>query len=272
VRRRPPEGAADRPLIHLVGTLVGIFVTSSGILLAADTAVTRSTTPATIAFERKIEITGDRSGAVFTGSAGWEGRAGLARADFRGVFREASARLRRATATPVAAQAETLAAALRREAESNTFPGLTASFPDGNVLTVLVAGYDGDRPEIHYARIRIAGGTARAAPSFVVQTERVSHCWLLAGKPEAALGLIDDDPRLPASLRRQPSVVILRDKRGCQKPLTEPPTRAFFLLAVEATAGHGPKFGIPPGAIGGDVDVLRITASGAEPIERVPRL
>jgi hypothetical protein len=247
-------------------------VTSSGILLAADTAVIRSATPVTIAFERKIEITGDRSGAVFTGSAGWEGRGGLARADFRGVFRDASARLRRAGATPVAVQVETLVAALRREAESNAFPGLAASFPDGDVLTVLVAGYDGDRPAIHFARVRIAGGPARAAPSFVVHAERVPHCWLLAGKPEAALGLLDDDPRLPASLRRQPSVVTLRGKRGCQEPLAEPPTREFFLLAVDATAGHGPRFGIPAGAIGGDVDVLRITAAGAEPIERVPRL
>jgi hypothetical protein len=247
-------------------------VTSSGILLAADTAVTRSAKPTTTTFERKIEITGDRSGAVFTGSAGWEGRAGRARADFRSVFRDASTRLRHAGATPVAAQAETLAAALRREAESNAFPGLAASFPDGDVLTVLVAGYDGDRPEIHYARLRIAGGAPRSAPSFVVEVERVSHCWLLAGKPEAALGLIDDDPRLPAALRRQPSVAILRDRRGCQEPLTEPPTRAFFLLAIDATAGHGPKFGIPPGVIGGDVDVLRITAAGVDPIERVPRL
>jgi hypothetical protein len=271
-RRRPPEGGADRPLIHLIGTLVGIFVTSSGILLAADTAVVRSANPATSAFERKLEITGDRSGAVFTGSAGWEARDGRARADFRGVFRDASARLRRAGATPVAVQAETLAAALRREAESNVFPELAASFPDGDVLTVLVAGYDGDRPAIHYARIRIAGGSSRAAPSFVVQAERVSHCWLLAGKPEAALGLLDDDPRLPGSLRQQPSVLTLRAQRGCQAPLAEPPTRAFFLLAVDATAGHGPRFGIPPGAIGGDVDVLRITAAGVEPIERVPRL
>jgi hypothetical protein len=247
-------------------------VTSSGILLAADTAVIRSATPATATFERKIEITGDRSGAVFTGSAGWEGRAGLARADFRGVFRDVSARLRRAGATPLAMQAETLAAALRHEAESNVFPGLAASFPDGAVLTVLVAGYDGDQRGIHYARIRLAGGPPRSAPSFVVQAERVSHCWLLAGKPETALALIDDDPRLPAPLRHQPSVVTFRDKRGCQEPLTEPPTRAFFLLAVDVTARHGPKFGIPAGAVGGDVDVLRITAAGAEPIERVPRL
>jgi hypothetical protein len=172
----------------------------------------------------------------------------------------------------VAVQAATLAAALKREAESNAFPGLAASFPDGDVLTVLVAGYDGDGPEIHYARIRIAGGSPRAAPSFVVRAERVSHCWLLAGKPEAALGLLDDDPRLPASLRRQPSVVALRGKRGCQEPQAEPLTRASFLVAVDATAGHGPRFGIPAGAIGGDVDVLRITAAGAEPIERVPRL
>jgi hypothetical protein len=253
---------------------VGIFVTSSGILLAADTAVTRAARPATVTFERKIEITGDRSGAVFTGSAGWEARSGahLARADFRGVFREVSAELRRASVAPVAVQVATLAAALKREAETNAFAGLASSFPEGDVLTVLVAGYDGGQHEIHYARIRIAGGTTAATPGFVVQAERVSHCWLLAGKPEAALGLIDDDPRLPASLRGQPSVVALRGKRGCHEPLTETPTREFFMIAVDATAGHGVKFGIPAGAIGGDVDVLRITGAGAGPIERIPRL
>jgi hypothetical protein len=140
------------------------------------------------------------------------------------------------------------------------------------VLTVLVAGYEGHAQEVYYARLRVAGGAPRTAPTFVVQLERVSHCWLLAGKPEAALGLIDDDPRLPVSLRRQPSVVTLRGKRGCHEPLTETPTREFFLIAVDATVGYGTRFGIPPGAIGGDVDVLRITEAGAGPIERVPRL
>jgi hypothetical protein len=251
---------------QVVGTLVGVFVTSSGIMLAADTAVTRSATAGGVVFERKLEVTGERSGAVFTGSAGWEVKSRAA--NFRAVFREASAQLRRAGAGPVATQVETLIGALRREAESNVFPGIAASFPDGDVLTVLVAGYDGPRPEVQYARLRIE----RRASSFSVQTHRVSHCWILAGKPEAALGLIDDDARLPAALRRQSPVVVLRDRRGCQESLTETQARDFFLVAVDATAVHGVKFGIPAGSVGGDVDVLRISPAGAVTVERIPRL
>ena len=249
--------------------MVGVFLTSSGILLATDTAITRSATPGVTTFARKIEITGERSGAALTGTAGWETRQGAA-ADFRGVFRDVGAQLRRMKAVPVAVQLDQLVAALKHEAESKVFLGIEGAFPDGDVLSVLVVGYEGLQPIVDYAKLRIDHNTLR----FRVNRGRVTlpYCWLLGGKPAAALALINDDPRLPDSLRRQPPVVVLQGfKSQCHGPLAEADARAFFLIAVEATVAHAAKFGVPDGIVGGDLDVLRITERGADPIERIRR-
>jgi hypothetical protein len=92
----------------LVGTLAGVFITSSGIILAADTALTQPGKPVT--FERKIEITGDRSAAIITGTTGWEVN-GVA-ADFTKVLRSLA---RQMGAVPIALQLERIVEAFKRE-------------------------------------------------------------------------------------------------------------------------------------------------------------
>jgi hypothetical protein len=258
-------------LTLLIGTLVGVFLTSSGIVLTADTAQIASTRPGAITYQRKIEVTGDRSGAALTGTAGWETRRGASAgpsANFRGVFRDISARLRRMRTVPVATQVETLIAALKREAESKVFLDIAEAFPDGDILTVVGVGYEGAHPVVHYAKLRIEPRALR----FVVERGRVSHCWLLAGKPAAAVALIDDDLRLPDSLRNHPAVAAIRPfRRACPGPLADADVVEFFRIAVETTGSHGTTFGIPDGSVGGDLNVLRITERGVGEIELIPR-
>ena len=248
-------------LTHLLGTLIGIFITSSGIIVAADTASTQSARPGRVTSERKIEMTGDHSGAALSGKPGWtaEWTGEKVTADLVGVFRAVSVQLRQAKSVPIATQVETLTAALKREAEANVFPAMEAWFPDGDLVTVYVAGYEGSQPVIHYATLHIDLSRRRVPPRFTVRRQQVLECWLLARQNAVALGLIDSDPRLPESLRSQPSVAVLQGfKQRCHGPLTETDARTFFLIALDATIAHGAKFGIPAGVVGGDLDVLRI--------------
>ena len=258
----------------LIGSLVGILITSSGIIVAADTAATQTARPGVVTSERKIEMTGDRSAVAITGNAGWDVMRGGRRvvADLHGVVRRVAAELRDAKNIPVAIQVERLVAAVKHEAESKAFPGMEASFPDGDILSVNVAGYDDGPPVIRYAKLRLDKTSPGTPTRFVVERGPEERCWLLSGHTQVALGLIDDDAKLPNALRGAPSVVIFRRYRElCDGTLSEVHARAFFLAAVNATVAHGAKFGIPNGSVGGDVDVLRITKNGADPIERVRR-
>jgi len=51
----------------MLGTLIGAFVTASGIVLSAGTLVSDAKTGTPIGLERKVELTGQFSGAAFNG-------------------------------------------------------------------------------------------------------------------------------------------------------------------------------------------------------------
>ena len=259
----------------LIGSLVGILIASSGIIVAADTAATQTARPGVVTSERKIEITGDRSAVAITGNGGWDVVTGDGRrivADLHGVVRRVAAELRGAKNISAAIQVERLVVAAKHEAESKAFPFMEAAFPDQDILSVNVAGYDDGPPVIRHAKLRLDKTSPGTPTRFVVERSPEERCWLLSGYTQVALGLIDDDARLPNALRGVASVVIFRRYRQlCDGTLSEVHARAFFLAAVNATVAHGAKFGIPNGSVGGDVDVLRITKNGADPIERVRR-
>jgi len=82
----------------MIGTLIGAFITASGILLSADTSVSDPTTGKTLTVQRKLEVTGRLSGAAINGQFQWSGDVS---ANFLRVFREVSKNLRTSTRVSV---------------------------------------------------------------------------------------------------------------------------------------------------------------------------
>jgi hypothetical protein len=247
-----------------IGSLVGIFITSAGIIVAADTAETQTAHPGLVTSTRKIEMTGNRSAVAITGNKGWQVVTRDSKrivADLHGAVRQVAAELRKARTMPVAVQVERLVAAVKSEAKSKVFPDMQAAFSDGDVLNVIVAGYDAAAPAIRYAKLRLDKTLPGTPTRLVVERGPEGGCWLLAGYRQVALGLIDNNAKLPVALNGAPSVLALRRFRNCDGVLSDPHARQFFLTAVDATVAYGAAFGIPNGSVGGDVDILRITPS-----------
>lgn len=252
-------------------SLIGAFVTASGILLSADTSVSSHKTGAAIGLERKIEVTGKFSAAAINGQLQWSGDVS---ADFLRVFRQVSKTLRGSGPLSVRGQLNKFAAATKAEAERNARPGMERYlYEDGALLTVTMAGFDDRRPIILAFTLFLDTTTSsNTALRFRVEEHTIprSGCWWLAGSRAAALGLINDDPRFPAVLRQDPAVLAVRTVRTSPcDALTEAEARAFFQIAVHATSDYGREFGIRSGEVGKPVDVLPITRAGAGRIRRL---
>lgn len=170
-------------------------------------------------------------------------------------------------------QLSRFAHALKAEADRAAPPGTQYLYGDGALLTVTVAGFDGQQPTILAFSIVFDTSTSSTTTvRFRVEEHTIlpTDCWWLAGQRDAALGLINDDSRLPIALRQNAAVHAVRIVRTSPcDALTETDVRAFFRIAVDATAAYGPHFGIRFGVVGGKIDVLRITRAGAGPIERL---
>jgi len=253
----------------MIGTLIGAFITASGILLSADTSVSDPTTGKTLTVQRKLEVTGRLSGAAINGQFQWSGDVS---ANFLRVFREVSKNLRTSTRVSVREQAARFAVALKAEAEGKARPGIHRYLPNGELLTVTIAGFDDGQPNVVSFNIVLdISRSSNTAVRFAVVDERIypPACWWLGGKNAVALGLIRDDTQLPPDIRQDPAVLAVRTlEAGHCDTLTDAQARAFFRVAVDATVAHGPRFGIRNGEVGTGIDVLSITPFGAA-IERL---
>jgi hypothetical protein len=253
----------------MLGTLIGAFVTASGILLSADTFV--SDTGTKIGVERKVELTGQFSGAAINGQLRWSGEVS---ADFLRVFRDVSKALRASGPLTLRGQLSRFARALKAEADRTARPGMQKYlYADGGLLTVTVAGFEDQQPTILAFTIFLDTSTSSTtAVRFRAQEDTTlsTACWWLAGQNHAALGLVDNDPRLPVALRQNAAVQAVKAVRTppCDA-LSEADALTFFQIAVHATGAYGAQFGIRPGEVGGKIDVLPITRASAGPIRRL---
>ena len=245
----------------ILGTLVGVFLTTAGIILAADTAGTDLTGAPAPAL-RKIAITGPRSGAALFGAHRLF--RGPVQAELGTVFRNHSELFKREGGVSLEHQRDRLMTALHREAVENPVPNLLQLFPARQVLGVIVVGYEGATP------YRLEG--------LVVLDPRGN----LVLRPDAAPVRLDT----PACLRVRSSrevtemTIDLLDlfsemrglvERPCRLPSADA-TRAFFQTAVNEAEAKASLLKIPPGSVGGDhLDFMTITETAPPTLEPEPR-
>ena len=247
-------------------TLIGAFITATGIFLAADSATSDPASGRGIGTAVKVAVTGRQSGAAINGNLQWKGDV---EADFHKTFVRISADLAKRGAVPLEEQVEIFAHTLKLEAESRAVPAMRRRLleVDGGVLlTVTLAGIE-TNPLILAVRLRLAPSADENSPvRFDVLRTPALGCWWLAGHDEVAGALLRDFPNRPSppppvlALRERPEVRVIAGQ-GPNAPCAGASAKIvsdFFRLAVEATIEHGVQFGIPKAAVGGPIRALKI--------------
>ena len=252
----------------ILGTLVGVFLTTAGIILAADTAVTGLKGGAPLTPEMKIARTGPRSGAALLGAFWWS--SGPVRADFMTVFRRHSEQLERDGGVSLDRQLERLLTALHREAVTNIIPNLLQHYPDRVVLRVIVVGYDGTTPYRREGQVGLdPRGNLQLARGDKTRLDTPPCFRVMAadGVIDMALDLLLDPQSGEPSLSGMRGLV----ERPCRLPSADA-TRAFFQTAVNEAEAKASLLNIPPGSVGGDhLDFMTITETAPPTIEPEPR-
>lgn len=273
--------------LALLATLVGVFVTPSGIVVAADTAQVLDTPAVTIGTEirpssrtfsvtRKIQPCGPRSVAALTNTSGLQGSSDGGITSFRVLdFHPIVTRTCRAfpigSGVTIQQQAQQIAKDVSGEAERRIPLVLRTSLEASLGFTqVIVAGYDGATPVIAVARVALTrerkfGWTdARVYPD----------CIIFAGQIGAATALTSATDERTAALSKRPAVAASIAARKSKAPcssMTEAHAEEVFGLAVELSLDSAAKFKIEPGLINWPLEFITIRRTGPQPLRRVEK-
>ena len=246
-------------LLAIAATLIGVFATKDGIVVAADTATSVLGTGVT-RIERKVHPCGSRAVATLNGRL-----VALDGAAYEGLVR-ACASLD--SSDPLDRQAARLAIGLAAYASE-----LLPMGSDGFLQTVIFAGYDETKtPAVFVAQVRWTGTQFEATVPV-----RRRDCVTLSGEVAVAEALrMRRQPRLFARYfdRREVAAVAssARSRAGCLE-LGETEAKSFFLLAVSVTREVASDLDIPPDMVNWPVDFTVIRPGGAvDPIRRVEEL
>ena len=241
--------------LAMAATLIGVFATKDGIVIAADTA-TRVVRTDVARSERKIHQCGTRAVATLNGRL-----VALDGAAYQGLTR-ACASLD--SADPLDRQASQLATSLAAYA-SELLPGGS----DGFLQTVILAGYDeAETPAVFVAQVRWSGTHFEATVPV-----RRRDCVTFSGEVSAAEALrMGRQPRLFARFFDRPDVVAVARSAGSQAAclkLGEAEAKSFFRLAVSVTRQFASDLDIPPDLVNWPLDFTVVRPGGAvDPIQR----
>lgn len=250
----------------LVATLVMAFITTGGIVIAADTAAAvKGESPGFVEIQKVCRI-GPASYVAIAGSMG--------RSTFSGTSAEGIDRVReqcQALATiqglSVAERAERVADALVKFANETSVP--VTIHPDGSVAAVLAAGFDGATPRIVGYSVRASPSSPPGPPFFKAGPLDLPDCYVMAGDTDAANALrsVPPSPIFPRSLVESPYVKSAVDGRTapCTLPMTA--AKRFFELAVQASFDYAADFKMTPGQINWPIDVVVIRPDGTIEVE-----
>jgi len=246
-------------LLAIAATLIGVFATKDGIVVAADTA-TRVVGTDVARIEQKVHQCGSRSVATLNGRL-----VALDGAAYEGLIR-ACASLD--SSEPLDRQAAELAIRLAAYA-SELLPRGSDQF----LQTLILAGYDdAATPAVFVAQVRWSG------TQFVATVPvRRRDCVTLSGEIAAAEALrMRRQPRLFARFFDRPDVMAIASSAGSQAgclKLGEAEARSFFRLAVSVTREFASDLDVPRDIVNWPLDFILIRPGGAvDPIQRVEEL
>ncbi len=251
--------------ISMFGTLIGIFLTSAGVVIGADSAFWGAGTPPPDQ-AGKVCVTGPRSAATLQG---WYGEGLYLHKRFHEICRDLA---RSSKSLPLEAQADRLARKLEQAYREHTgaLPRSAASLPppsSRHVAYVAVAGFEAGIPLLTVRDIRWERQgkgkwrlTAERASQLIAQTCGVRFL----GEDAVAKVLLDKSARFQEEKRR-PEVragslanQLYKEDDCIASSLSIEGAKALYRLAVRLTIDHGEEFAIENGAVGGRLHLLTI--------------
>jgi hypothetical protein len=263
----------------LLATLIGVFITADGIVVATDTSISNRT--GQISARQKYCVTGPRTVATLQGVYYLQDVETQDTAALYDHFQELCAGAKTMLPAALRQQAQVIAGKLQSALEE---------FLQKIPAAEIVRAY-GDRPVI--ARIAVSGYDERGPASLVmglgVATDRATNRWEVQVRDlerltlttcgvrfhgqdvvVAALGRATD-ARIPAAERRKPDVTNLTMMMaGKCADASIRSASAMFAEAARLTVTLGTQFGIPAGSVSPPLDIVVIPASGAITVSTLP--
>ncbi|MGA6828416.1 hypothetical protein ACO9S2_12470 [Nitrospira sp. NS4] len=260
----------------MFGTLIGIFLTSAGIVIGADTVLWGVGVPGPVRGEKHC-IPGERSVAVF------EGWFGEDRALYRQFHDQCHVLARSKKPLHLEVQADRLIQRLEQTYRERTgpFPPQAASLPppvSKHVASVAVAGFDGITPVVTVRELRWEK-TRKGRWRLI--TERIGKLSMdgcgakFLGEDGIASLLLDSSAQFGrekqrSDVRDAARANRLRAEEQCfLSTFTVEEAKSLYKLAVRLTIDHGDMVHIDPGAVGGRLHLVTIPNEGSLDEERI---
>jgi hypothetical protein len=254
----------------MFGTLIGIFLTSAGILIGADTVLWGSNAPGPTRGEKTCTPS-ERSVAAFEG---WYGEELYLYKHFHDLCQTLA---RSSKSLSLEEQADKLIQKLQQKYRDHAgpFPAHAASLPppsSKHVAFIAVAGFEDTTPSVTVRELR---WEKNRKGQWRLITERVGKLSFqgcgakFLGQDGIAALLLDTSPHFEQEKHR-PDVRAasranrLRKEDNCFLSLfTVDDARTLYKTAVRMTIDHGEEFHIENGTIGGRLHLLTIPTAGS---------
>lgn len=253
----------------MLATLIGVFLTPSGIVVAADT--TRSLSDGRRLEGTKIHLCGQNVVGLSGGNAlmvSEKGRDYLV--DSRQVIVDVCKSVQ--SGQSVRDLMMEIAAGLVRHATATRLPGRVGVQPSGRLQTLIVVGYEDGKPAVWAAEI----GLEPNATQFSVLREHdlSRQCRTIAGDIAAEEALWKGQSPMPRVLSERTEVQAVRAAQKSGPPCSElsrAGAEAFFRLAVDVTVLMASEFGDPVGTVNWPIDFTFVQPKGVDPIRHETR-
>ena len=242
-------------------SLIGVFITASGIVVGSDTALReRGTTDFTVASAPKFTACGSAAYAGATGITRWIVDDGTAKTmhDAMDVLKETcqSEFLKRRDA-PLRTVVERIGRALVRYLDGNYPKEARALLSRTDEQRLIVAGFDQGKAVIYSLSVSLSRNVAT-----VVET--IAGCKFLIGETAAAVALTQRRAPIPSALSDRKEVAAVRT---CSD-FTAEDARAMFRLGVDVSRDYASDFGLARGIVDWPIDFGLVDAEGVHPISR----
>jgi hypothetical protein len=242
-------------------SLIGVFVTVSGIVVGSDTAVReRGTTGFTVVSAPKFTACGQNAYAGVTGITRWiveDGTTNRAYDAIDAMKETCDAEALKRPDLPLRMVTERIARALMRHIGANYPKEARNLLKPTDEQRLIVTGFESGKAVIYALSVSLRRNVATTV-------ETATGCKFLIGETDAVVALGQGRAPIPAALSRRPEVVAVQ---SCDN-VTPEDARAMFRLAVDVSRDYASSFGLDRGVVNWPLDFGFIDREGVRPIVR----
>ena len=245
-------------------SLIGVFVTVSGIVIGSDTAMReRGTTDFTVTPAPKFATCGPSAYAGVTGITRWivdNGTATTSHNAMEVVKETCEGEFLKQPDLSLRTLTGRIGRALVRHIEANYPKEARTVLLKTDEQRLIVAGLENGKAVMYSLSVSLSRNVAAAV-------ETLAGCKFLVGETAAGVALGQGRAPIPSSLAQRPEVVAVR---SCNN-LTADDARAMFRLAVDVSRDHASDFGFERGVVNWPIDFGFVDKDGVHPIVREDR-